>query len=245
MAFTLPPDEQARIRQALADYLRLNPGGSLEGVLQVDAQGRPFTIRNGRTNYESPVSFGAQAPADTTGMLRSAPQWNGEKGEWDTPISWGNIASLGTAGVLTAGAANAFAGGGAAAGSASGGGVGLGETGASVGLTGAEPFLGSAAFNGGMAGSAGAAGARAAGNAAAASGGTDWTAILKRIAPGLAAVIPGAITGALGGGPSGGPSDVPQELRDLLALSMKRVNDQQPLVDATNAQALGGLPRRS
>lgn len=253
--FTLSPDEQATIRQQLADYLRRNPGGSLEGVLQVDEQGRPFNLRKGRINYLSPVAFDpTTAPTQGGGLLHSRPQWNGKTGQWETPINWGNVVSLGTAGVLTAGLANAVMGGGAAAtapsaagatgGATSGGVLPSAAIGSPIGtVAGSTPSIGA----GGLAGllesgtvPAGMGSLTAAGTVA---GGTDWGRILKKILPAAATIIPGVATGALGGGPGGGaPGDVPPELRDLLALSMQRVQDQQPLVDATNRQALRGLP---
>ena len=86
-----------------------------------DAQGRPYINSSGRRVYISPVAFGEKAPADTTGILRSRPQWNQRAGKWETPIDWGNLASMAVAGGLTAGVANAAMAGGAAASGAGGG----------------------------------------------------------------------------------------------------------------------------
>jgi hypothetical protein len=80
--------------------------------------------------------------------------------------------------------------------------------------------------------------------AANAAGGVNWGDIIKKIA---AVGIP---VGALVAGRAvsnnndvgNGSSAVPPELSALLAQSMKRVADQDPLAEALNRQALGGLP---
>lgn len=70
-------------------------------------------------------------------------------------------------------------------------------------------------------------------------------AVLKKIWPALAAAgIPLAAraAGAFGGGPSTSPANLPPELGQLLGEAMSRVASQRPLFEATNRQALAGLP---
>ena len=78
--------------------------------IRTDEQGRRSIQLPGQRvpNYISPAAFGESVPPDTTGIFRSRPQWNQKTGQWETPIDWGNILSLGTAAALTGGAANAF-----------------------------------------------------------------------------------------------------------------------------------------
>ena len=90
------------------DWDSILAGIDLPPHIQRDEQGRPFIVnQQGKKSYLSPASFGAGVPTDDTGMFRSRPQWNQDKGEWETPISWGNIASLGTGAALGAGALSA------------------------------------------------------------------------------------------------------------------------------------------
>jgi hypothetical protein len=81
-------------------------------------------------------------------------------------------------------------------------------------------------------------------------GGMPIGSLISRLAAlGIPALI--ARKGLNGGGsgtvppPAMDPNAmVPQELKDLLGIAMKRVGSQQPLFDAINAQAMGGLPTR-
>lgn len=114
--------------------------------MQHDEQGRPFFWVGGQVggkkNYVSPVAMGGQAPEDTTGIFRSRPQWNNAKGQWETPIDWGNIATLATGGALGAGALSAlgaFGGGAGAAGGAGSGAGGVLPSGSIAGLHTAVP----------------------------------------------------------------------------------------------------------
>lgn len=85
----------------------------MQGGVQYDERGRPYILMgDGRRNYISPAAFGEPVPEDTTGMFRQAPQWNNEKGKWETPIDWTNIANAATIGGLTAGVGNAVMAGG-------------------------------------------------------------------------------------------------------------------------------------
>jgi hypothetical protein len=81
----------------------------MQGGVQYDEKGRPYILMaDGRRNYISPAAFGEPVPEDTTGMFRQAPQWNNQKGEWETPIDWTNIANIGVGAGLTAGGLSAF-----------------------------------------------------------------------------------------------------------------------------------------
>lgn len=76
--------------------------------IQTDAQGRKYIDEPGKPRYYySPMSFGGEAPKDTTGLLRSRPQWDTKQGKWVTPVDWGNLANIGVGTFLTAGMANA------------------------------------------------------------------------------------------------------------------------------------------
>lgn len=83
------------------------PEGGYPYGVQYDEQGRPFLWMRGKKNYLSPVAFGQQAPADTTGPFRSRPQWNQSTGQWETPIDWGNILNVGVGSALGLGALHA------------------------------------------------------------------------------------------------------------------------------------------
>ena len=126
-----------------------------------DEQGRPFFInpQNGKRVYVSPVAMGTgpyedrapefRPPEDTTGFFRSAPQWNQNTGEFETPIDWHNILNLAVGGMLTGGVANAaLAGGAATAGGGAGAGVGIGETAATTGLASGAGLPGAAGIPG-------------------------------------------------------------------------------------------------
>ena len=78
-----------------------------------------------------------------------------------------------------------------------------------------------------------------------AGGGVPWGKVLGYLAKAgipIAAGLTGRALSGSGGGAGDGSAEIPQELKDLLAMSMKRMADQQPLADAINTQALGGLP---
>lgn len=106
------------------------------GGIQYEPDGRPYVLMpDGRKNYISPAAYGAQTPADNTGILHKAPQWNQYEGKYETPFDWGNLVTMLTAGGLTAGVGSAAFGGGAAAAGA-GGGAEAASTGA--GLAGVE-----------------------------------------------------------------------------------------------------------
>src|ERR1700741_3808069 len=92
--------------------------------IQYDERGRPFILTpDGRKSFISPVAMGGQAPTDETGIYRKGPQWDQNKGDWETPLDWGNILSTVVGGGLTAGVANAAMAGGAAAGGGGAGGA--------------------------------------------------------------------------------------------------------------------------
>lgn len=119
------------------------------------------------------------------------------------------------------------------------------EGGATVAANlGSASALPAAAAGGGMA--AGMAGAAGAAGSAAAS-----RSVLSRIGEQLARV--GLPLGALAAGQAFGPGSgmpaagtsqgIPPQLQELLALSMQRMRDQDPLFKAVNRQAFEGLPQ--
>lgn len=153
-----------------------------------------------------------------------------------------------------------------AAGAAGSGGVGIGETAAVTGL-GGSGMAGSAGGIGATSvGANGAwipAGAGATGTALTSrqttpnagtlprggtglppgAGNIPWGDVMKRLAEAgipLAALATGR--GLSGGDGAGNQTEIPQELKDLLAMSMKRMAYQEPLAKAVTDQALGGLP---
>ena len=214
------------------------------GGVQYDERGRPYILMSdGTKNYISPVAMGGQPPPDETGVFRSRPQWDQYKGEWETPIDWGNIVTMATGAGLGAGvlsAAGAFGGAGAgSAGSAGGaGGVGIGETGAVSGLAGSG-FGGTLASTPIGAGSIPAIPALRGG-----AGKGDLTAsgygtaidVLKRLAPAAGLVGLTQFTGR------GGGNDIPPELREILNLQKNRMEMQNPLYESILRLAQSRLP---
>lgn len=209
--------------------------------IQYDEQGRPFSYVGGtsRRSYISPVAFGGQAPEDTTGIFRQGPQWNNNTGNWETPIDWGNIMSMGVAGGLGAGAlsaAGAFGGGAAA-----GGGLSEAAIPSAAGLPGGAAGLPGASMVGALPSAtvAPTAGALPSGAAGMASGGgmPSW------LGPALSAGL-GLGGRVLGGGTGSNQIPIPPELTQLLQEATRRSMNQSGLSDAITAQALAGLPRR-
>jgi hypothetical protein len=150
-------------------------------------------------------------------------------------------------------------GGGAAAGagaSGAAGGVGIGETGAVTGLAGSGfggaagaatlPSVATAPFAGALPG-----GAASGSVPAATAGATGVGGILKAIAshPDLLKALAAGGVGLAARATAPQQPDLgsnsavyPQELKDLLAMAISRMKDQQPLADAVNRQSLAGLP---
>src|SRR3990167_965203 len=90
--------------------------GPTSQVLRDPVTGAPYDLNaRGERIYTSPLAFGrtpaTAPPADTTGIFRSRPRWNTKKGEWETPMDWGNVWSLVAGGGLAAGGGAAIAGG--------------------------------------------------------------------------------------------------------------------------------------
>lgn len=79
----------------------------MPGIERDPITGAPYVMSNGKKQYLSPENWGSEKPADTTGIFKARPRWNPWKGVWETPTDWGNITTMATAGLLTAGAANA------------------------------------------------------------------------------------------------------------------------------------------
>ena len=87
----------------------------MPGSIQYDEQRRPYIDTPRGRNYISPVAMGTgQRPEDTTGLFRSGPQWDANKGQWVTPIDWSNVANVAVGSALGAGAISAATAGGAA-----------------------------------------------------------------------------------------------------------------------------------
>lgn len=74
------------------------------------------------------------------GIFHTTGTWNGETGQWDQGLDWGNIMALSIGGLMAAPAVAAIAGGGAAAGGA--GAAGVGATGSTVPVIGTLPAVG-------------------------------------------------------------------------------------------------------
>jgi hypothetical protein len=200
--------------------------------VEYDEQGRPFVWANGKKNFISPAAFGEAPPDDDTGIFHERPQWDQNKGEWETPFDWGNLVTMGTGAALGGGVASAL---GAFGGGAAGAG---GSAGLSSLPTTALPALPAASMGGGAAAGAGA----AAGGAAAGSGGlmSNLPTWVKALISGGAGVGVRALSGGLGG--FGGGQQMPEEWQQLMAEAMRRMAAQRPLSEAVNKQAFEGLP---
>lgn len=161
--------------------------------LQYDEQGRPYYHMPGQSkNYVSPKAFGGEKPAGGN-FFKHGPEWNQDKGKWDSNLNWGNILSLVAGGAIAApaiagavGAAGAGAGAGAGgAGSAGAGAAGAGVAGSALPSTvigtGMMPTVAGGTGLAGAAGTAGAAGG----------GGSVLSGVMKR-APQIASVLGGA-----------------------------------------------------
>lgn len=86
------------------------------------ARSKGFYIDNGRAGLNQQPTVDAQGvvhqpanpihgSAPSGGLWRETGTWNGQTGEWDQPLDWGNIMSLAIGGGLTAGLGAAVAGG--------------------------------------------------------------------------------------------------------------------------------------
>lgn len=77
------------------------------GPVQTDASGKQYRLIDGRKWYLPPMT-GLTGAADTGGgLIHGRMQWNPETGQYDTPVDWGKILTMVTAGIITAGAADA------------------------------------------------------------------------------------------------------------------------------------------
>ena len=227
-----------------------------------DERGRPYFLTpQGKRSYVNPRAFGptqpgGAAPKDTTGIFRKGPQWNQDEGQFETPIDWGNILNLATAGGLTAGIGTMALGGGAAPAQSlaavESGGWGLPASAANA----LPAFSGEGAFIGAdVAGTAASAyGPQAASAApmaaagatpeaaAAAGGGFPWGDVLRAAIPAGVATAGRVLGGVDEGGTNGAQVNTDAQLSALLAEALQRMKAQGPLFDATNRQALAGLP---
>ena len=227
--------------------------------IQYDAQGRPFFWVNGTVGgakrYVSPVAMGGEAPEDTTGIFRKRPQWNQDKGEFETPIDWGNILNVGVGSALTAGAANAFMAPAAGATSAT--------SGAAGGLLpNAWQVPANIPWYAGGAGMTGPLGAIVPTTAASVLGGTEaatsggggvLSKILKGLidpktltALGMTAGIPLAMKAFGGGGDEGGGNEFfTPEMKRYQAMSEARFRRTDPLHEAVSQLAFQRMPIQS
>ena len=126
------------------DYTQafLNPGAqdTSSAIFNYDPQRKLHFLRGegGKKNYLSPTSFGGKVP-DGGSFLKSSPQWDKDKGEWETKTNWGNLMGVGIGGTIAAPfALSALGIGGAAAPTAS-------ATGGMLGPTSAASMAGTAA----------------------------------------------------------------------------------------------------
>lgn len=113
MAFTPPPGATLG-----PDGFYYNPDGSMVQFGETDAQraaeggpvetepttGKQYRIINGQKWY-LPPSTGPSDPGG--GLIHGRTQWNPQTGAYDTPIDWGKILTMVTAGIITAGVADA------------------------------------------------------------------------------------------------------------------------------------------
>ena len=86
------------------------------GVQIEPGTGKPYLTMHGQKIYLSPVAMGtATGGPDSGGLLHTGSQWNQDTGQWDNPINWSNLLSIGIGTALTGGALGAALGGGAGA----------------------------------------------------------------------------------------------------------------------------------
>lgn len=254
-----------------------------EQGVQWDPSGKPYyNTSDGKRDYIPPVAaaqyrddprmqqfatqFGVNAehPSGNIpggGLLHQRGVWNSQKGQYDQPIDWGNLMSMGVGGFLTGGLLDAFAAP-AAGGSAAAGGTSAGASGASGGLlpgittpmqVAAPAYAGTAGMSaadvaGGMLGGAGA-GATAAGATAGAGAASGGSGLLNSILKGLKDYGPIAGLGLAGAnavrGLTQGPPAANEDLKRILGLAEGRVNATEPLFQALNAMATAQLPKYS
>ena len=162
------------------------------------------------------------------GLLHGRPVWDSKQGKFVTPFSWDKLATYGTLGALTAGAADALAAGG-------GGAAALGTLGPSTPAN--------------IAATEAAAAAPAALTGGAAAGAGLGADILKHLtSPGgitaLASLIP-MLAGAGRGQSGGGSTAMPQGLQDMLTMSVQRAQRTDPLHQAVTQLAFSRLPDAS
>lgn len=75
------------------------------GPVQTDANGKPYRLVSGQKWYLPPMT----GPTDNGGgLIHGRTQWNPKTGQYDTPLDWGKILTMVTAGIITAGAADAI-----------------------------------------------------------------------------------------------------------------------------------------
>lgn len=138
------PGQEAALQQYQMGGSTSAQKGATVGAVQTDPSGKKYELVDGQKWYLPP---GGDGPNATGGLIHGHSQWNPQTGEWDSPISWGNVLGMVAAGIITAGAADALlastpalatdaaaSGLPASAETATAGGVGIGETGATTGL---------------------------------------------------------------------------------------------------------------
>lgn len=235
------------------------PQHTQNSPIQTDAQGREYIDTPRGRVYLSPVTRGEAAPTDETGIFRSRPRWNQQKGKFETPIDWGNILSIATgAGLGAAGLSAAGVFGGGASASAGGGVPNLAGP---AGLPGG-PAYGAAAPAGvpNLLGKAGLPGGPAYGAAAAPPAAAAGKNALDRIKDVGKKAIGGdhkgfnpfelAALAALSGlpalfankGPSNEEKALQDQVRRMTELQQRRIEHQNPLFEAVTRLAMSRLP---
>lgn len=199
------------------DYLQQHPELQ-EAYNLVSGAELPGSIRTQLQSYHPTWGHGA-------GMAENTGLWD----KWETWLQLGLGAGLG--GVAAAGLTGAGA----------AGGSGAAASGGSMPAVGVAPFSGLPGGIGAGVGSAGW-GAGAAGAAGAAGSIPGWLDTVLKAAPVGAGLINHFASGDGPGGGGGAGGNMPPELSELLALSMKRMRDQEPLFQSVTKQALAGLP---
>lgn len=75
------------------------------GPVQTDANGKQYRVISGQKWYLPPASGSSDKGG---GLIHGRTQWNPQTGQYDTPLDWGKILTMVTAGIITAGAADAL-----------------------------------------------------------------------------------------------------------------------------------------
>lgn len=211
------------------------PHAAPRGLVQYDERDRPYMMVQGRRYYISPMGMGESAPEDQQGatFFRERPTWNQHTGEWERPINFSNLLSLGAGAGIGAGALSAAGAFGGAGGAAGGAVTPTVDVAALPALTGTE-FIGP--------------------ELAGAAGGTAGGPSLARRALGLGGEgLPGGLARAgllggltaLGAATQGDERETSPELRRLWEQQLRRQQAQNPLYESILQLAYNRLPTAS